>query len=296
MVVISLAMAALGVIGSVFLIMSSNRNLAEAKQKATELEPQAAAALAVAQQADTLMSDERVLMLTRNIELYKAVQTHIPKHPNFYRQVMPYIPGFYRVYSMSVTPAGDNAVQLNLTGTIQSFQQYADLMLALLRIPGARSVSRSGYVLDNKMVPGLNEFDQRAEPRRVGDPQLSEYAAERVNELIARAGTEATGFQNVAGYGQPNIVKTAMPRWSDVQVSVLLESVAPGAGTAGVSYDLRTPNPRATLTTAPQAGAVSNGAPAPGGGAPGAPGPSGPGGPPPGSVPGPPRGGRGEDI
>src|SRR2546430_13626538 len=51
---------------------------------------------------------------------------------------------FFRINSITATPNDANTVTVTMNGVIHTAQEYADLMLALLRIPGAQAVSRSG--------------------------------------------------------------------------------------------------------------------------------------------------------
>ena len=70
---------------------------------------------------------------------------------------------------MNATPIDDNTSTVTLVGTLDSYQQYSDLMLALLRFPDAQSVGRNSYVSTDKIVPALTEVDQNGRPRGVNE-------------------------------------------------------------------------------------------------------------------------------
>jgi len=244
--VISGLVAAASIAAAVFLISSSAKRLQDAKERVTQWEQKAADALATGKKADEIIA--RATTVDRNLKLAAAMNEHNSVYPNLYGEVMRYVPPFYRVTSMSATPNGATSCTVTLTGQIKSFQQYADVVLALLRIPDAVNVSRAGYSLQDQVVPGLNEQDQIGTPIKPGETNLPSDPMERMNELIARAGSEPTGFQDVSGFGTEAPVKGPMPGWSTVTLNIVL------------NRNIQTPNPMATLR-AGLAGAPPAGAP-----------------------------------
>lgn len=261
----SIVMVVASIAAAVFLLTSSKSALAKAKEEAYAVKPDADLAVAIAKKADDLINGRPPYtvpapLIARNTSLANAMLDHSKVYPDLYREVVQYVPDFFRVTSLQAQPTGGGQVaQVNITGIIHTFQQYADLMIALLRIPGAVSVSRSGYTNNNMYVPELILTDQIGIPIRPDQPRLSSNALDRLNELIAQASGQTGGFQNIGGFGteDADIAKGAMPGWSEISVTVLI-----------VGRNLQTPNPRATLSrtapTGPAPGTPPTNTPPPG--------------------------------
>lgn len=257
--VASIAAAVVSVLGSVFLITSSKGQRDAAEAAANDLVPQAQAVVALAKTADTIGASSAETV--RNIALADAMQKHPAKITGFYREVIPYIPSFFRVNAMSMTPIDGNRAALTLTGTIQTYQQYADLMLALLRIPGAQTVGRTGYVLDRRNLPNVTETDQYPEFKKASDDRLPLDPVDRINALVARASAEPTGFTGAGNYAGPiEQPRLALPKWQNITVSVVLQTPGaqvpvPGATTPGAGPGAMNPGAAPATQPRPNAGA-----------------------------------------
>ena len=275
-ILLSLVLAVIGIGASVFMITSSREARRKAEEDMVSWQARAAAAVAESKKADLIVQNARVLILNTN--LATAMNTHNFDYVDLYSTVRKYIPGFFRLTSMSAQPAGTDSV-VTLQGVIQTQQQYADLMLALLRIPGAKSVTRSGYQIVEQIVPNLTEGSQNGRPILRGSAPIPDDPLERMDYLMNQP--RRTGFLNQGGFGQdnPTQAKGAMPDWSSITVSVV------------VPKNIQTPNPRATLASI---GSATGNAPAQGGPAGGPPIGPGPGRP----VSGGPAGGpdAGDDV
>jgi len=273
-IVISALIALLSVGAAVGMIITSQNELQAKKEQARAVEPRAQQVVAISKQPAVILTNAQGII--RNINLADAMNAHNAKFPDLYDEVRAYIPSFYRIWNINAQPSGADSVVVTMTGALRSYQQYADLMLALMRIDGAVSVSRSGYQIVDPYVPQLTPEDQAGKPIRPGEQPIPDDPLERLQYFIARG--QSTGFMNVGNYGtaDPTLVRGAMPDYSTVTVSVILQ---------GPRRNLQPPDPISTLST-PLAG----GAPAPGGGA-----PPGGGGPP--RVPGAGRGNMiGDDL
>jgi hypothetical protein len=157
-----------------------------------------------------------------------------------------------------------------MTGVLSSYQQYADLMLALMRVQGATSVSRSGYILIDPIVPNLTPEDQIGRPRPENAAPIPDNPLQRLEYFQSQGST--TGFAGAGNFGTGNdLTRGAMPRDSIVTVTLVV-----------AGHDLRVPDARATLSAS--GGATPAGGPPTG---------AAPGGPPAGRPPGP--GGGGAD-
>lgn len=287
--IMSLLMVVVSIAAAVFMLTSSKKAVADAKQKALDVKPQADQAVAIAKMADKLINGQDPYtvpapLIARNTALATAMIDHNKVYPDLYREVLQYVPDFFRITSISAQPANAQVAQVNMTGVIRSFQEYADLMIALLRMPGAASVTRQGYNLNDMYVPNLILEDQVGIPVRRDQSRLSSNSIERLQQLIADANAgSTTSFQNLNGFGtDEDVTKGAMDGWSEITVTMLV-----------VGKNLQTPNPRETLKRVPEGG---GGAATPGGGGGGGGFNTGPGAPPPPGGSNPPgRPGRGGD-
>lgn len=255
--VVSVLLALLGILGAVGLIFISKDQVKTARANAEEKQERAARAVATSKRADEVVADAQ--MIIRNINLADAMLKHNDAYPDLYRDIKPYIPGFFRVTNMTAAPNDAQTATVTLTGTLKTFQQYADLMIALYRIPGATTVSRAGYVSVDPYIPNINDVDQNGRPIRPGQANVPDDKYQRLAYLQGQ-GT-LTGFTGQGGFGtadrtQPRL---AMPGYSLVTISVVIPRA------------IQTPDPRATLQSQGPASA-SGGATTPGAGAPGLPG------------------------
>lgn len=218
-----------------FLIRSSREELAEEKRRIVEARPNAARAVAISQRADAVIQENRGLIL--NINLAEAMNSHNTVYPDLFDEVRKYIPDFYRISSLAAVPNGPESCTVTMTGYLSTFQEYADLMLALLRIPGATAVSRSGFQLTDPGVPGLITEDQVGRIVKPGAPRIVDDPHDRLDQQIANA--QVTGFENAGGFGtsETPLVRGAMPTQSTVTVAVVISG-----------KNIMTPNPRQTLS------------------------------------------------
>lgn len=228
-----IALASIGM--SVLMVTTSTKHLEIAQAKAAEMKAAVDQDVQIAAQAETIMADPQLANVVRQTNLARAMNRHNFVYPQFYSEVFPYIPGFFRVNSMSVTPVNGDTVTLNLQGVIRDRYQYADLMLALLRIPGSTSVTRSGFNLENPRVTPLNENDQNGRTIIPGEPVLPEDPIQRVNAMINRGSVTHYEGRGGFGAGDPNAPRGAMPGSTVINVSVVMPR------------NLFAPNPRATL-------------------------------------------------
>jgi hypothetical protein len=221
--------------------------------------------------ADTVIS--RVTGIDRNLQLTEAMLAHNAKYTDLYREVMMYIPSYYRITNLTATPTGPDTVSVSMSGVMQTHRQYADIIAALYRMPGVQSVSRSNYGIVDPYVPNLTEQDQLGTAIKPGEANLPSDAIERMAELQQRASNAAKGFQGIGAFGTEEMPKGAMPDWSTVNITMVLGQRA-----------LQVPDPRATLNQSATGGTGNTPPPGfPGG--PNAPGTGGGGAPPMGIAP-----------
>jgi hypothetical protein len=233
-VIASGVLALAGIVAAVGMTLYGKQHLAAAKAEADVWRPRAEAALATSRKADEIMA--KSVYIDRNLKLAKAMGEHCSAYPNLYDEVLKYLPRFFRVTALSATAVNETTTNVQITGVLQTFQQYSDVMLALLQIPGAVNVSRTGFVDGRMIVPNLTEADQLGTPIVPTETNLPSDPFARFEERIARAESAPRGFLDVGGFGRPEVDdRGAMPEWSQVGLAVTLQR------------NLQTPNPRATL-------------------------------------------------
>jgi hypothetical protein len=241
-----------GVGASAFMISKSRSDLLEIKQLVAEERPKADRAYQTAIQADTIIVKAEGVV--RNAKLANAMINHNNKYPALYTELLGKIPSFFRVTQITATPINETTSQINLQGTLETYQQYADLMLALFQFKGTTAVGRNNYVSTEQIVPALTEVDQTARPRRADEAPIPDDAMERLTYFQSQATTPQ--FTGTGNYGTAtDDTRFALPNSSLIQVTMI------------VSRDLRVPDVRGTLAgggTAPAPGGFGGGMP-PGG-------------------------------
>lgn len=233
-------------LGLMFYMTTTSRAAIQVEQERIKAaKPAADQAVAISKQADVVTDQARGLIL--NMNLADAMNQHSKVYPELYDEVRQFIPGFYRISSLSAVPNGPESVTVTMTGYLETFQEYADLMVALLRIPGATAVSRSGFQLNDPIVPGLIPEDQKGRPVKPGEPRIPDNPMDRLDLQIAQA--QSTDFVNTGNFGSTDkpMVRGAMPGQSTVTVAVVI-----------AGKNLMTPDPRGTLS---QAAALWGGSP-----------------------------------
>lgn len=213
----------------------SQDRVTAATEKLAEIKPKYDAVVKIATEADKMMSAPQVKQVVTNASLAKAMLAASRVYPDFYDGVKSYIPAFFRITQMSASPIDEKSATLSLTGTVRNAQEYADLMLALLRIPGATSVARAGFQAEDVVVPALTESDQAGKPRKESESPIPDDPIERLQYFTDQS--VPTGYLNSGNFGltDPGVTKTVRPNESLISVVVT------------VPKDLRVPNPRATI-------------------------------------------------
>lgn len=247
------AIIAIAGVGLTFAMMQQSKNAYDqARENAVSKQAQAALAVATAKQADTVIAMSHQLIV--NIDLAKAMMEHNNDYADLYSDVQSYLPSFFRLTSISATPTDATSCVVTMQGVIRTYQNYADLMLALLRIPDAATVSRNGYQVVDRYVPPLTEGDQTARAVTFGQPNIPDNVEERIEYFQARSAPTGYVGQGGFGSGEPGL-RGSMEGWQAVTVSVVL-----------TNRQIQTPDPRATLRAA---ATNSGGGTQPAGGVPG---------------------------
>jgi len=229
----SILIAIVGIAAGVGLTVISSQKLADAKAREAELRPQAASVVALAAQADEVIAKGSDII--RNSTLANDMIRNNVKYPDLYDKVLTRIPTFFRVTTLSAQATGDQTAVVTIDGVLDTYQQYSDLALSLLRIPGVTSVQRSGIVDRNLVIPGINEVDQYGRPR-------TSNASEAIpdNEIDRLAYYERQGaireVNGIGGFGDTTTaLRAAGPNSSLVRMVI------------NISANLQVPDVRGTL-------------------------------------------------
>ena len=99
--------------------------------------------VATAAHADVVISDAIVILT--NTQLVRDIDAANEAYPALYDGIREYIPSFFRVRTLEAQSTGADAATVTITGYLKTFQQYSDMMIALLRYPRAVGVGRSGF-------------------------------------------------------------------------------------------------------------------------------------------------------
>lgn len=99
--------------------------------------------VAVSQEADRIVSEAKITLT--NAQLVQAIDAANESYPDLYDELKEYIPSFFRVQSMDAKSTSATAGTVTIRGYLKTFQQYSDVMIALLRFPDATAIGRSGF-------------------------------------------------------------------------------------------------------------------------------------------------------
>lgn len=232
--------------GAYLLNDTAEKKLTHAKEEVATALPEAQKVVKAAKSADDAMADPKVKQLVVNSALAKEMIEHCYVYPKLYADVIPYIPSYFRLTELSATPVDAKNANLNMTGVIQTYQEYADLMLALMRIPGAQTVGRAGFQQEDMVVPAVTSIDQSGKPRKLSEGPIPDDALDRLTYFEAQ--TQPSGYLAAGGFGSGDEGPKLAPFGKSlISVSVLM------------ARPLQTPNPRATLASIGGGGAATAG-------------------------------------
>jgi hypothetical protein len=223
----------IGVAGAGAMALISKGRLDTARNENKDNLQAYADTVATAKYAETVIASATTV--DRDLKLADAMSAHNTVYPDLYAELFHYIPSFYRVTSMRASAGGEDTSTVQIDGELQSFKQYADVALALWRIPDVTSVSRAGFTGTSTYVPALSEQDQTGTPIKQGETPLPSDVYDRMNALSARANAEPQGFLNVGNFGTTESSRGAMPGWSTVTMVITIKK------------NLQTPDPHATI-------------------------------------------------
>ena len=224
---------------SLFMIFWSGLGLEEARAEVAALEPQAELAYRTALRADEMMKSAS--FLTTDLKLAEAIHRQNQNAITLFQKVMEYLPSFFRLTSLNAAPKGEQDVVVVLEGVIHSYQEYADLMLALLRMPDVSKVQRSKPDIKESPVPPLVPEDQIGISVPAGSPRIPSEPLKRMDVMIAEAAKPQPvppeiKLPTLAGAQEYHQYVKLLPGDSVVKIEMLVKN-----------HKFQVPNPRLTL-------------------------------------------------
>lgn len=137
----------IAVIASFVLAFLYNRSLQATlqswKDDTAAMLPSAQEVVRASKEADEIVAKARIVLT--NTALYNEIETRNNAYPDLYDEIKQYIPSFFRVNSMQASSNGEAGSTMVINGTLRTFQQYSDVMIALLRCPLVVAIGRAGY-------------------------------------------------------------------------------------------------------------------------------------------------------
>ncbi len=266
-IVVGLLIVLVSIGGAAMLTFIPKTSLEAAKASIGSLPNDVARVDAKAKSADVIIAHATDVI--RNSKLAQAMIDHNDVYPKLYDDVKRYIPPYYRLQQISAVPAGPGVSTVTMVGTLNGYQKYADLMLALYRFKDAVTIERSGYSLNAPVVPSLTQSDQKGKMRKVDEAPIPDDGLERLAYFQTQASAAPKGYLGVGSFGSGTTdTRGALP--NDSVVTIVMT----------VARDLRVPLASETLRSG-GAASVGGAAGGFGSGVPGAPGAAmGPSGPP----------------
>jgi hypothetical protein len=279
--VISVLLVFASVACSVMMSVAVNQRLQVDKQVMEDMRLKADNTVKTYDHAKELVDDPKVAQLIRNTGLANAMISHNDVYPNFYNRFLRYIPSFFRLTSIQATPNDKDSSTVTMTGVLKTYQQYADLMLALLRYPNAVSVGRQGFQSRDKVVQPLSASNPTGTALRPGEAPVPQDPLQQL-QYFQGQNFAPRGYTGVGNFGAEGIgTRSAMTDYSLITVTMTVKD------------NLQVPDIAGTLSQSGGGAASAQTVSAPGGppfggpgGMPGMPGGGGPpmGGPPAGAV------------
>ena len=129
--------------GTMLYASQVSKTLAGYKEEVQAKEVLAKQVVDTAASADTILANSKIVLT--NSELVSQIDNSNGKYPRLYNTLKGYIPAFMRVRSISAASGGPDQSVVTIQGYLKTFQQYSDVMIALLRFPGCSAVGRSGF-------------------------------------------------------------------------------------------------------------------------------------------------------
>src|SRR5438477_5445801 len=141
--IVMLVLVLATLVGAVGYSTKLSGDLESYKREAEAKSPLADKVVQTAASADQIISKAKIVLT--NSALVKSIDETNKKYPALYDELRRYIPSFLRVRSVNAASSGPTTTTITIQGYLKTFQQYSDVMIALLRFPGCSAVGRGGF-------------------------------------------------------------------------------------------------------------------------------------------------------
>ncbi len=141
--ILTIVAVVLNLILAFFSHLSHTARLQEWKTAYEQKRVEAQKVVETANKADEVIRDATIILT--NTSLVNEIRRANVAYPDLYDEIREYIPFFFRVRRMEAASSGPGTATVTITGYLKTFEQYSDIMIALLRYPKAIGVGRAGF-------------------------------------------------------------------------------------------------------------------------------------------------------
>jgi hypothetical protein len=141
--IISILLVVLNLFLALFSHLSHTARLQEWKSAYDQKQVEAQKVVETSKKADEVIRDATIILT--NTALVNEIRRANTAYPDLYDEIREYIPSFFRVRRMEAVSSGPGTATVTITGYLKTFEQYSDIMIALLRYPKAIGVGRAGF-------------------------------------------------------------------------------------------------------------------------------------------------------
>ncbi len=175
-----LILVVLSLVGAFALNRSYNSDLQVLQEEATAKRAIADKVVQASKEADVIMAEARIVLT--NMALVEAIKDATNAYPDLYDELREYVPSWFRVRTINASSTDGNNSTVEIDGYLRTFQQYSDVMIALLRHPDVVMIGRSGF----GPVPSGDEGPFGYNPEISDRGPIPGYSAIRITLLMQR--------------------------------------------------------------------------------------------------------------
>jgi hypothetical protein len=143
MFIVALAAVIFSLVAAFMYNQSLQTTLQSWKDDTAQMKVSADEVVRATKEADEIVAKAQIVLT--NKALYDQIVASNTAYPDTYDEVKEYIPSFFRVRTFSAQSTGERTSTMTISGYLRSFQQYSDVMIALLRCPSVVQIGRNGF-------------------------------------------------------------------------------------------------------------------------------------------------------
>ncbi len=141
--VVALAAVLVSLVAAFMYNQSLQMTLQSWKDDTAQMKVSADEVVRATKEADEIVAKAQIVLT--NKALYDQIVASNTAYPDAYDEVKEYIPSFFRVRTFNAQSTGERTSVMTISGYLRSFQQYSDVMIALLRCPSVVQIGRNGF-------------------------------------------------------------------------------------------------------------------------------------------------------